>query len=397
MRARFRALTHPSTNERSPAVARSLVLPLCLGAALCLACGSQDEAFPSSDELVTLNGLFHLTAPETSPTNSVADDPGARDLGARLFSDPTLSSCGTVSCQSCHPPPAYTVSAAKAHGCGGETARNPPTLLNVAFSDWFMWDGSRDTLWAQPMGPLLNPVEMNSSAARLREVLATSYGDEYQAIFGVKVEDEPDDDRILANFGKVMAAYERTLIRVRSPFDQKLEHFLNSATLGQEKQDPFYADLEVFVRRGRCTVCHKGPSLSDESFHNLGLLEPGQTLDEGRAAGAAQTQADRFNSAGEYSDDPQAGAIHQGSLANETGTLGAFKTPSLRNVALTGPYMHNGSLATLDDVIEFYDRGGDVHGFAGTRTDTIIPLYLSDAEKAALGRVLHSLTGSETP
>jgi cytochrome c peroxidase len=360
------------------------------------ACGGQ-TAFPDDAELDALNGLFHEVTPPVDPTNQYADSTAARDLGAKLFSDARVSTCGTVSCQSCHPPPAYTVSSVKGHGCGGDTLRNPPTLLNSAFSQWFMWDGSKDTLWAQPMGPLLNPAEMAATPQHLRNLLETAYGDDYLATFGVRPEDDPDDDRLMANFGKAMEAYERTLIRVRSPFDQKLEHFLTSVAQGQEQEDPFYADLLVFVRRGRCVVCHSGPSLSDRQFHDLGLTEPSSVLDDGREAGASLAQADLFNSSGEYSDAPEAGNIHLGTISNEKGSLGAFKTPSLRNVGLTAPYMHNGSLATLEEVIAFYDRGGDGHGFAGIRTDTIIPLYLSDSEKAALLRVLGSLTGTETP
>lgn len=377
-------------------MARSLALPLVLGLALGLGCGGQED-FPNEDELTTIQGLFHLTTPPADSTNRYAENPTARDLGARLFSDPRISTCGTISCQSCHPAPAYTLGTAKAHGCGGDTARNPPTLLNVSFQTWFMWDGSRDSSWAQPMGPLLNPVEMASSPDHLRDVLATYYADDYETLFGIKPQDEPDPDRLLANFGKTMAAYERTLVRVNSPFDAKVSHFIDSAEQGQATADPFYPELFAFVRRGRCTVCHKGPTLSDGAFHDLGLSEGDAGPDHGRLAAISTVQADPFNAAGEYSDDPAQGTNHLGGLSAETGTDGAFKTPTLRNVALTGPYMHTGSLATLDDVIAFYNRGGDTAGFSGVRTDTIVPLYLSDSEKAALKRLLESLTGSETP
>jgi len=381
---------------RFPVVPSRLVFSLVLGVLLGSACGGQDD-FPNEDELTAIQGLFHLPAPPEDSTNQYADNPAARDLGAKLYSDTRLSGCGTVSCQSCHPAPAYTVSTVKAQGCGGETARNPPSLLNTPYFKWFMWDGSRDSLWDQPMGPLLNPVEMASSSEHLREVLTDHYASDYEAIFGKRPEDEPDPDRLLANFGKVMEAYERTLIRVNSPFDQKLEHFITSANQGQAAADPFYRQLHVFVRRARCAVCHKGPTLSDFQFHDLGLSEGSEALDHGRAPGIEQVALDRFNSAGEYSDDPAGGASRLSGISGETGTDGAFKTPTLRNVALTGPYMHNGSLATLDDVIAFYNRGGDSATFAGVRTDTIIPLYLSDSEKAALKDLLQSLTGAETP
>lgn len=378
-------------------MARSAVLPLILGLAVFSACGGQDD-FPSPDELDVIRNLYRPPSPGVDPTNRYADDPGARALGEKLFSDPGVSSCGTVSCETCHPGPNYTVDTPKAHGCGGETARNPPSLLNAAYAEWFMWDGSKDTLWAQPMGPLLNPVEMAATPAGLQALLASKYAADYEAVFGKRPQDETDPQRLLANFGKAMAAYERTLIRVRSPFDDKVEHFLASAAQGQAAADPFYPQLRAFVRRGRCTVCHKSPSLSDGLFHNLGLSEGSGPVDPGRDLGIDRVLADPFNSASEYSDAPADGQARLNTLGGaRVGTEGAFKTPSLRNTALTGPYMHNGSLADIDQVIEFYNRGGDASGFAGVRTDTLVPLYLSDSEKAAIKDLLLSLTGSENP
>jgi cytochrome c peroxidase len=359
-------------------------------------CGNEDP-FPTDDELTSIRGLFDPGAPRANPGNAMADDPAARDLGARLFDDPGVSACGTVSCASCHPAPAYTLDTAGAHGCGGVTPRNPPTLLNVAYGDWFMWDGRKDSLWGQVSGPLLNPVEMAATPESLRDHLAANYASDYEALFGVKPQDEADADRVVANFGKVMEAYERTLIRVNAPFDQQVKHFIASAEQGQAEADPFYQQLHAFVRRGRCTVCHKGPSLSDGQFHDLGLSQGDTGFDHGRMAGIDQLMADPYNSAGAYSDDPAGGAAKLQLIGASDGTDGAFRTPTLRNVELTGPFMHNGSLTSLDDVINFYDRGGDTSGFAGVRTTTIVPLYLSDSEKAAIKALLISLTGSENP
>ena len=359
----------------------------------------QEDPFPTDDEVTAIQGLYRLSAPPPDTTNRYADDAQALALGQKLFHDPGLSSCGTVSCATCHVPPSYTVDKAAAQGCGGPTARNPPTILNAAFNQWFMWDGRKDSLWDQPSGPMLSTVEMAATPQSLQTYLQSAYASDYQALFGKAPKDEADADTVVANIGKALEAYERTIIRVKAPFDDKVQHFLQSAQNGTAEQDPFYLPLKTFVRTGRCVVCHKGPNLTDNQFHNLGIDEKGLT-DHGRQDGITQLEADPFNGGGVYSDDVTSGKTRisalDTSLATE-GTDGAFKTASLRNVALTAPYMHNGGFATLDDVIEFYNRGGDPGGFSGARTVSMIPLHFTPEEKQALKDLLNSLTGTETP
>jgi cytochrome c peroxidase len=361
--------------------------------------GCAEDPFPTADELTTIQGFPRLAKPPADPSNRFANNPEAAALGTALFHDEKVSGCGTVSCASCHPAPAYTVDTPLVHGCGGDTGRNPPTVLNVGFGEWFMWDGRKDSLWDQPSGPLLSTVEMAQTPAGLRTYLQSAYASEYASLFGKEPKDETDADQVVANFGKALEAYMRTIVRVKAPFDDQVQHFLESANNGTAAQDPFYLPMKTFVRTARCSVCHKGPQLSDGLFHNLGLDEHGKT-DHGRLDGIAQLKDDPFNAGGEYSDDPTNGQLRIDGLADAlvTDTDGAFKTATLRNVALTGPYMHSGSLTTLDDVIDFYDRGGDPAGsFNGTRTATLIPLHLTTDEKAALKSLLTSLTGTETP
>lgn len=376
---------------------RAAALALALGGAG-VACDSE-EAFPNLDELDELRSLHSQTRqPPKDVTNRVDGVQRAEALGNLLFHDEKLSRCGTVSCQSCHGGDGRTVETATAEGCGGQrTVRNPPTVLNVAYNRWFMWDGRADRLWNQAILPLTNPVEMNSDAAVVSARLqAPEYRGEYQALFG-KFPEQETGPVLLANVGKVLAAYERTLVRIDAPFDEDVKRFIAAAEVGKAEDDPAYLGLKTFVRKGQCVVCHKGPALTDELFHNIGVKDGGEGAG-GRWAALEPLLGWDFNAASPFSDAPTGtDAARLKTLrtqATQEEAEGAFRTPSLRNVALTAPYMHTGGHATLEDVVEFYNQGGDPAGsFTGRRTDTIGKLELSDAEKKALVTLLKSMTG----
>ena len=377
---------------------RASVLALALGG-LTLACDSE-EAFPNLDELDQLRSLHSLSRqPPKDPTNRMDGVARAEQLGDLLFHDEGLSRCGTVSCQSCHGADGRTVDTATAQGCGGKrTTRNPPTVLNVAYNRWFMWDGRADRLWSQAVLPLTHPDEMDSDArtvaARLQAV--ELYRTEYQALFG-KAPSEEAGPALLANVGKVLAAYERTLVRIDAPFDEDVKRFIAAADAGRAKDDPAYLGLKTFVRKGQCIVCHKGPALTDDLFHNIGVEDPGAGAG-GQWASLEALLDWPYNAAGDYSDAPSGpDALRLRTLetqAKQVEMEGAFRTPSLRNVALTAPYMHTGTQATLEEVVDFYDQGGGPAGsFLGRRTDTIVPLELSAEERRALVELLKSMTG----
>ncbi len=377
------------------------LMGLLLGAS---SCTQEEEAFPNPAELEQLRALHSpLRRPPVDPTNQYGDNPAAVALGTRLFNDPKLSSCGTVSCKSCHDGEGKTVPEATALGCdGNRTGRNPPTILNSGYSTWYMWDGRADRLWNQALLPLLSPVEMNSNPAILRDRLSgLEYAEEYRAVFGV-LPSEEQEERLLANFGKVIAAYERTQNRVDAPFDRDVIRFIAAAEAGPEQAeaDPAYLGLKTYFRKGQCIACHKGPMLSDDQFHNIGVKDGSEGKLGVAAAGSALLDW-AFNASGPYSDKPvgtEAGRLQRlrADLAQKPATFeGAFKTPTLRNVELTAPYMHTGELATLEDVIELYDKGGESAGsFAGVVTDTIKPLELTAEEKKALVDLLKSMTGA---
>jgi cytochrome c peroxidase len=272
-------------------------------------------------------------------------------------------------------------------------------VLNSGYNTWFMWDGRADRLWNQALLPLLSPIEMNSSPTILRARLSEAYAQEYTALFG-KAPSEESDELLLANFGKAIAAYERTVNRNNAPFDQDVIRFLQAAQEGKAEQDPAYLGLKTFFRKGQCIACHKGPMLSDDQFHNIGVKDLSDSQ-RGVALAAEPMLQWVFNSAGPYSDSPtgvESGRLQRlgNDLVQKASTLeGAYKTPTLRNVELTGPYMHTGEVKTLEDVIELYNKGGEPTGnFAGVTAETIKPLDLTAEEKTALVKLMKSMTGA---
>ena len=380
---------------------RTWMLAGALSGALGLGCTEPEEPFPNVTELEQLQSLHTPSRlPPVDLTNKYGNDARAVALGTRLFDDAALSSCGTISCRSCHDKTSGTVDTATALGCNGNrTGRNPPSVLNSGYSTWFMWDGRADRLWNQALLPLLSPIEMNSSPALLRARLSEAYAAEYTALFG-KAPSEESDEQLLANFGKAIAAYERTVNRNNAPFDQDVIRFVQAAKEGKAEEDPAYLGLKTFLRKGQCIACHKGPMLSDDQFHNIGVKDLSDSQ-RGVALAAEPMLQWVFNSAGPYSDSPtgvESGRLQRlgHDLAQKGSTLeGAYKTPTLRNVELTGPYMHTGEVKTLEDVIELYNKGGEPTGnFAGVTAESIKPLNLSAEEKTALVKLMKSMTGA---
>ena len=394
---------------------------LLLGSTLVSGCG--EEPFPNSDELEAIKLMSPgITAALPDGTNKLLllgkTEPAlyskANELGKLLFEDEKLSECGSVSCASCHvKSQGYTYSKGPtAPGCHGNSARNPPTLLNIGRYDWFMWDLSRDSLWSQATGPLTNWVEMGNKSddAVKAALLADANHNDYRARYQELFQEEPEKhsaERVVTNMGKAIELFERSasLVRIDSPFDAAVAQFIATAELSDASSSPLYAGLKVFVRKGNCIACHKGPGLNDGLFHNIGVPDDSEG-NQGRAAGldsllSTTSAAGNFNASGPYSDDRAGAQSHRldglRALANDPAKraemVGAFKTASLRNLTLTAPYMHTGQFATLEDVVDFYDKGGGERGtFAGTRTFTIKPLHLSASEKASLLDLLKQLS-----
>lgn len=274
-------------------------------------------------------------------------------LGRKLFFDSLLSEDRTRACATCHDPRhAFTDGRAVSVGVHGRVGRrNVPTLVNRAWGKSFFWDGRTRTLEEQVLRPIQDSLEMGMTLELLVRRLRAEpdYVARFEDVFG--------RDPGAADVGRALASYVRTILSGDAPYDHNL-HAPDSGRLSD-----FERGLDVFRRKG-CVVCHVGPNFTDEQFHNTGVAwRDGVLADSGR-----------FHVTGMVRD------------------RGAFKTPTLREVARTGPYMHDGSLKTLDDVIEFYDKGGRLNPWLDPR---IHPLHLTEGERTALRVFLESLSGSE--
>jgi cytochrome c peroxidase len=294
-----------------------------------------------------LGALPDVPVPADNPQT-----PAKVELGKRLFFDVRLSLDRKTSCATCHDPQkAFGDGLTRSKGFNEvPLRRNSPTILNAAYNTAQFWDGRVATLDEQCKVPLMNADEMNMIDEQHLIVRLTSvpgYVREFQSVYGIG----PSLDGV----AKAIAAFERTLVTPHSRFDQ---YALGdkSALTGQEKRG-----LILFFGKAACSECHKGVNFTDNQYYNLGVKPSGDKPDWGRF---------------EVTKNPD--------------DKGAFKTPGLRNVALTAPYMHDGSTATLEEVVDFYDRGG---GDDPRKSKLIYKLDLSAQEKADLVAFLKTLTG----
>lgn len=295
-----------------------------------------------------INGLL---GPVPIPADN-PQTPAKISLGKQLYFDKRLSSNNTVSCATCHDPAHYwadttPVSEGVAHRLG---KRNSPTILNAAYSVPQFWDGRALHLEKQAVGPVANPLEMDLPMPALLAKLNAipGYHTQFMEVFGTEATED--------NVAKAIASFERTIVNGNSPYDEYLRG--NKKTMDKAA----LRGMKLFSGKAGCIDCHSGPYFSDSSYHNLGI---------------------GFNK-GHYSD------FGRYDVTKNQKDLGAFKTPTLRNVAKTPPYMHDGSVETLTDVINVYDRGGTPNSHLDSR---IKPLHLANSEKADLVAFLKTLTG----
>ena len=333
------------------------------------------------------------------PGNRVSGNAAAIRLGHDLFFDPRLSANRRVACASCHDP-ARGFQDGRRTGRGLVTGtRNTPGLLNVRHQRWFGWDGGHDNLWSASLRPVLDPREMGGKASRVARALRSksTLDCHYAAAFGKR----PDagDPELLVNVAKAIAAWQETLVSPATPFDE-----FRAALARQDAQVaaayPAAAQrgLRIFLGRGQCATCHAGPLFSNGEFGDIGMpffIKP-NGVDPGRQGGIKRLLANPYNLLGAYNDDPtRDNATGTKFLRPEHRNFGEFKVPSLRNLTLTAPYMHNGSLATLREVVKHYSELDEDRLHAdGERI--LKPLHLSEAESADLVAFLESLS-PDTP
>jgi cytochrome c peroxidase len=333
--------------------------------------------------------------PARDPSNRVSGDPRAIALGHRLFFDARLSATGTVACATCHVPERAWADG-RARGTGlAPLDRNTPTVLDAALHRWFAWDGRSDSVWSQALKAILDPREMGATAGHVAAVVAAdpTLSCLHAAAYGAAP--GPDAERALVDTAKALAAFVETVRSGRTPFDG----FRDGLARGDRAAAARYPaaaqrGLRIFVGQGRCAVCHVGPHFTNGEFHDVGVpyaVGPGR-VDGGRHEGLKRLRADRFNLLGPYSDDATgAAAVKTRHVEPQHANFGQFKTPSLRNVALTAPYMHDGRLATLRDVVRHYSTL-DMERIHTHGEQLLRPLRLSEAEIDDLVAFLESLT-----
>lgn len=369
----------------------------------------------SEEEMKTLRSLSLSTLPPlpADPSNRYADDPKAVELGRRLFFDMRFSANGKVSCATCHIPEySFSDHLPLAKGMGITDRRTMP-LIGAAYQAWFFWDGRKDSLWSQAIGPIESAVEHGFTRTLCAHLISDRYRKEYEEIFGslpkidhkscppkaspgtgnpaalkawkaMKPEDREAVNRIYANIGKAIAAFVRQITPQPAPFDRYVDAVTKSDLDAAEKHisTDAVAGLKLFIGKAQCTNCHMGPLLTNSSFHNIGLNNP---KDRGRAGGIDMVLSDEFNCLGRYSDAKPEECLELRFIDTNKGKYtGAFKTPTLRNVADRPPYMHAGQIKTLSEVLSFYRR---------SRSDELGHQELTNEELSKIEAFLKTLSG----
>lgn len=373
-------------------------------------------------EIKVLQSLWigSLPAVPDDDSNAIADNLQAAHFGHQLFFDTRLSATGLIACATCHQPEHFFTDGLKV-AQGNETGtRNTPTLIGIAYSPWMFWDGRKDSLWSQTLSPLESPLEHAGSRVQYALLVYRDkdYRRRYEALFGAlpKLSDEVFADatepiattewqrlwhsmspiekdavtRIFVNIAKSIAAYQRLLLPGSSRFDRYVEGVMENHT---EKMDALtrqeVAGLRLFIGKAQCTNCHNGPLLTNNEFHNTGLLSPAGKLPAlGRVSAVQVARADPFNCLGTFSDAVNKGCAELRFTRTGDEVIGAHKTPTLRNVADTAPYMHAGQLSRLDEVIGHYNLAP----LAMIGHNEAKPLRLNPVEMQQLEVFLRSLS-----
>jgi cytochrome c peroxidase len=413
-----------------PVLRAGLVLPLVV-----VACGKAANDRPTHEPLdldaltpaerAALATQSPLPAIPPDPTNRVADDPRAAALGQMLFFDVDLAGpllvdsergkageLRKLSCRSCHLGPALDDPGKHVSVGGKPGGRNSPPVLNSVFYTWSNWGGRFDSPWSLTLGALEKADVMNGNRLAIVRVVATQYRAEYEGLFGpldaalldakrvppvgkpgtpawerMTHADRALVDRVFVNTGKAIAAYMRLLVARDAPFDRWIA--------GDESAVSAAAKRGARLHLEHCKSCHDGPHFTDQQFHALAVHQFGAGVPEadlGRFADLPDYLASPFNGAGAFSDAKR----DVSGLAHTPEQRGQFRTPTMRNAAVSAPYMHAGQFPTLDSVIAFYNVGGGV--IDGVVKDArMVKLELTPEQRADLVAFMQTLTATTLP
>jgi cytochrome c peroxidase len=376
--------------------------------------------------------LLALALPEdleapVSPSNRFADSAAAATLGEALFFDTRFSGDGKLACASCHQPDKYFADGLARSKGMGETLRNAPTLIGSAFNRWFYWDGRRDSLWSQALIPFEASDEMGSSRLGVLRAIAADdrYSQDYESLFGplpvavidniaaadagplgtpamreawrvLPLADQKAINEAYANLGKALSAYQRTLLPEPARFDRYVQALQARKTVPENvmlsEDEIAGARLFMSPEKTQCLQCHNGFLGSNGEFHNIGTGNfSGPRLDFGRMFGLRAVLMDEFNCVGPYSDAQENDCAELRFLNKDSHIplQGSFKTPTLRGLAHTAPYFHDGRFTTLREVLDYYNEppAPETNGPHELRT-----LDLSDEELQQLEQFLLTLS-----
>jgi len=344
----------------------------------------------TDEETALLQSLSLEALPELppDPSNAVADDPRAAEFGRQLFFDTRFSANGGVSCATCHQPERRFTDGLPKGVAVGTSRRNTPSIVGTAYSPWLYWDGRRDSQWSQALSPLEDPNEHASNRLMVIAIIVEdkNYWRMYTSLFG----EASGVDTMFSNIGKAIAAFERTVMPTVSRFDEYVAAVLAE---DEKRQAELFSDdeargLQLFVGEANCTQCHNGPLFTNNEFHNTGLVNfPGEVPDKGRVTGVRELLEQPFNCRGRHSDDPSRACQELEFARTGAELIGAFRTPSLRNLENTAPYGHKGQLADLTTVLEHYNEAPD----AMIGHNEAKPLDLSNRQLGQLEAFLHTL------
>lgn len=333
------------------------------------------------------------------PSNRVSGRAEAIALGRALFFDTRLSASNTVNCAHCHQPDrAWTDGRQRAHAIA-PGFRNTQSLFNLRLQRWFGWGGSADSLWMASKRAIVDPREMGATATKVARELRRrpDLACGYRRAFGSAPPD--DDERSLIDVAKALAAFQETLVSGRTAFDEFRDALArNDANEAARYPVEAQRGLKLFVGRANCVLCHSGPNFSNGEFHDTGVpffIAPG-VADAGRHEGIRSLLASRDNLLGTHNDDAsRANAVATRHVELLHRNWGEFRTPSLRNVTLTAPYMHNGRLTTLREVLQHYSELDETR-LHSDGEQLLRPLHLTESEIDDLLAFLATLTEPAT-